>query len=727
MENFKELINIGRFREHPLELLTLMEQSNKKIFAILFFSLFATITGVGIVVPLLPVYAKELGAGGLYIGMIFGAFSVSRTLFLPYFGRKSDQKGRKPFIVIGLLGYSLIAVAFIFASSINLLIGIRLVQGIASAMIMPAVLAYIGDITPENQEGFTMGLFNMSIFMGLSFGPVAGGMIHDVFSLNVSFLCMGILSLIGFSLSLWLLPPTTEEQTIRRGEAPSEWWPILRDRDIAGLFAFRFTYTACIGIIWSFLPIFADTEFSLSSSEIGILVMLGVFVSGLIQTPMGMLADRSDKKAMVIIGGLITCGAMASFIRAQGFWSLFLTNILFGLGGGISTASHSALTVQKGSKTKAMGTVMSLMTVAHSMGMMTGALFAGLMMDMFELGQAFFSGSLIMTLGVVLFFMMFTCQTAEAASHSDNISYRIRETRRSMKPLDVRVEPEQNSSAIAYFQYYGLHFEGIRHFFGTFESQGYVLAAHVFQPPDPKGTIFLIHGYFDHIGNLRNLIRFCLDQGFAVAGYDLPGHGLSTGEPAAIRDFSEYGDALEDFVAICLPVLSGPYHLIGHSTGGSAAIEYIRRGQNAQTFEKIMLVAPLVRFPHWELSKAAYCMINPFAKTLPRKIPESSSDPEFIEFLKKDPLRGRRLSLKWVRALYEWEKRFRDEKPIQKPILIIQGDADTVVDWQYNIPFLKRKFENTEIIWIENGRHQLFNETDTIQNDVFRQIQIYLK
>ena len=75
----------------------------KKIFTTLFLAVFANITGVGIVVPLLPVYAKNLGASGFYIGLIFGAFSLSRTFLLPVFGKLSDKHGRKPFITTGLL------------------------------------------------------------------------------------------------------------------------------------------------------------------------------------------------------------------------------------------------------------------------------------------------------------------------------------------------------------------------------------------------------------------------------------------------------------------------------------------------------------------------------------------------------------------------------------------------------------------------------------------------
>ena len=118
-----------------------MNAIDRKIFGTLFFSIFAAVTGVGIVVPLLPVYAHDLGASGLYIGLIFGAFSLSRTFFLPYFGRRSDKKGRKPFIVAGLFSYAVISVAFILSTGVESLIVIRFVQGITSAMIMPVVQA----------------------------------------------------------------------------------------------------------------------------------------------------------------------------------------------------------------------------------------------------------------------------------------------------------------------------------------------------------------------------------------------------------------------------------------------------------------------------------------------------------------------------------------------------------------------------------------------------------
>jgi DHA1 family multidrug resistance protein-like MFS transporter len=378
---------------------------DKKIFGTLFFSIFAAVTGVGIVVPLLPVYAHDLGAGGLAIGLIFGSFALSRTFFLPYFGRLSDRKGRKRLIVIGLLSYACLSLAFMLAQDVTSLVIIRFFQGIASSMMMPAIQAYVGDITPPGREGFTMGFFNMSIFFGLSLGPILGGSIKDYWGLGASFLCMGILSLAGFFLSLSFLPPSRKEQVIRRHRAPLPWKRLLRDREIIGLFFFRVNYTACIGIIWGFLPVFADTRFALSSSNIGFLVMLGVFISGIIHLPMGYMADRISRRMMIVFGGLLVAGGMILFMRANSPADLVVASVLFGLGGGISMPAHMAVAVFKGNQSDAMGSLMGLMTMAHSLGMLMGSSLAGLLMDIADLRDAFSLGALISFSGVLIFFM----------------------------------------------------------------------------------------------------------------------------------------------------------------------------------------------------------------------------------------------------------------------------------------------------------------------------------
>ena len=382
-----------------------MNKLDSKIFATLFFALFATVTGVGIVVPLLPVYAKELGAGGFFIGMIFGGFSLTRSFFLPVFGRLSDIHGRKPFLVAGLFFYFLISLLFILAHQVYTLIVIRLIQGIASAMIMPVAQAYVGEITPKGKEGMTMGIFNMSVFIGLSLGPLMGGVIRDHYGLNGAFGAMAAMALVAFFLSLCLLPPASSEKIASQGRPPVRWGLLLADTTLVSMVLFRFLYTACIGAIWGFLPVHGSVEFGLSSSAIGFLVMLGVAISGLMHVPMGILSDRWSKKWMVLIGGVVVALSMGLMAKAGGFNGLLAATLVFGIGGGISMPAVMGLAVVRGNRNNAMGTVMAMISIGHSMGMLSGSLFAGIVMDLASLQVAFFLTGLSMSAGVIQFWI----------------------------------------------------------------------------------------------------------------------------------------------------------------------------------------------------------------------------------------------------------------------------------------------------------------------------------
>jgi predicted MFS family arabinose efflux permease len=308
--------------------------------------------------------------------------------------------------VTGLLAYALISGLFILADSIESLIAVRFVQGVVSAMIMPVVQAYVGDITPEGSEGLSMGAFNMSVFFGLSAGPVLGGLIRDGFGLDTAFATMGMMTLAGCALCAFILPPTREEQTVLHQRPILSWRALLRDPEIGALFTFRFAYTSCIGVVWSFMPVLAGVTFSLSSSATGVLVMLGVFVSGTLHAPMGWLADRVNRGAMVIVGGLTVALALLLFQWTGHFWHLLGVIVLFGIGGGLSMPPLMAMAVSKGNRTDAMGSVMALLTMAHSLGMLAGSLFGGWMMELVDLRHTFSLGSVVMVAGVAGFTLL---------------------------------------------------------------------------------------------------------------------------------------------------------------------------------------------------------------------------------------------------------------------------------------------------------------------------------
>ena len=377
-----------------------------KIFGTLFVAVFTTTTGAGLVAPLLPIYASELGAGALQIGMIFGAFSLSRSVFVPYFGKLSDVKGKKPFLSLGLFIYFVLSILYVFSNEIRTLILLRLGQGVASAMILPVAQAYVGMLTPKNKEGFTMGLFNVSLYGGLSVGPVFGGLVRDWFGFHISFLSMGILALFGFLLCFTLLPAENLKEKGASGtrRTPGRYLQLMKDPAILALFAFRVCFTTGVALIWAFLPLMASTRLHLSSSAIGFVVMMNVLVNGLLQIPMGMVADRFSKRILIISGGLLGAASIYYLNVGSTLEELLLTNGLLGVAGGVSFPAIMALGVIDGRRTGAMGSVMGLLAMSHSLGMLAGPLLGGLLLDYFSSDTIFvIFGPLILVGGTLLF------------------------------------------------------------------------------------------------------------------------------------------------------------------------------------------------------------------------------------------------------------------------------------------------------------------------------------
>ncbi len=217
-----------------------------------------------------------------------------------------------------------------------------------------------------------------------------------------------------------------------------------------------------------------------------------------------------------------------------------------------------------------------------------------------------------------------------------NMENTIIKIREAMEPLEVAKSGEYPACINDYFAFYGLDIDecdgDVEHIFGWFESGGERLAGHIFRPIEYKATVFVLHGYFDHCGQLNHLIEYLVSDGYAVAAFDLPGLGLSGGERGAIDDFSQYRRALLDFSDKVRPQLNGPYHFVGHSTGAAAVLDYLLTDENT-VFDRIVLAAPLVHSAAWEQSKIVYKEKIPFVKSVPRKFRKNSSDAEFLDFV----------------------------------------------------------------------------------------------
>jgi alpha-beta hydrolase superfamily lysophospholipase len=283
-----------------------------------------------------------------------------------------------------------------------------------------------------------------------------------------------------------------------------------------------------------------------------------------------------------------------------------------------------------------------------------------------------------------------------------------------------------NENMKRYSEFYNLPTENIMYRYG-FESFVHErLFIQSFRPLPIKAHILLLHGYYDHAGVLSTVIRFLIQQGFHVLTFDLPGHGLSTGERGAISEFSLYTESTREVVRRHLSSSSLPVYIVAHSTGASAAVDYILNNPETSQIRKAVLVSPLVRPYRWNAITILVKPLKAFTRNLKRILRDNSTDAKFLRFVKNDPLQYDQVPLSWVEALIRWNELIKKGNPSSVPVLILQGKKDTTVDWRYNVDFLLKKFPNIDVELIENGKHHLLNEEELIRDNVFSSIHRYL-
>jgi lysophospholipase len=253
------------------------------------------------------------------------------------------------------------------------------------------------------------------------------------------------------------------------------------------------------------------------------------------------------------------------------------------------------------------------------------------------------------------------------------------------------------------------------------------IAVQTFKPSQPRGTILISHGYLDHTGLWSHAIAHFLDKSYAVVAFDYPGHGLSTGQPADIDDFTTYRDVLDTVATRTRNRMASPVHLVGHSMGAGLIAEHILRSGLAPP-RRAVLIAPNIRSNHWLLSRAGHTLASPFMNHVPRLNKAVSSNQAFLEFrANQDPLQAGRTPLRWFRELVEWQREMQTLPPHSADVRIIQGTADGVTDWTYNLPFLQKKLPGAHSVRLPGARHHLINETPPLRQRTLRLTTDYLR
>jgi MFS family permease len=331
-----------------------------------------------------------------------GGFSVSRALFVPIIGWLSDQKGRKNILCLGLLTYSILSLAYILAERIPELIAVRLINGAVSGMIVPVASAWLGDIAPEGEEGNWMGYFNAVFFTG-------AGFLADHFGISSAFYTMAGVNFIAFLAVFFMVPGDSKRKIVSKSRLSFR--KMSSSFMFRGLFFNRTMVELSMTAFFTFLPIFAGINLGLSNTLIGVLMAANLMLLSLLQLFSGKIADRFNKRNVLIWGNLISFIPLLLIPLSTGFWHLMGIVIIRSFGSAISLPVLSVLSIQEGRKF-GMASTIGALSIATSIGMGVGPVVSGMVADFFNIQSVFYFSAIMGFIGLIMFVLYSRQRTA---------------------------------------------------------------------------------------------------------------------------------------------------------------------------------------------------------------------------------------------------------------------------------------------------------------------------
>jgi MFS family permease len=378
----------GRLARHPA-------------FIILLLAMFSGAVGLGMVSPLLPIFAKDMGASGVWLGLAFSGFTLTQMPLMPLFGRLSDRWGkRRPFMAAGLAVYALVAIGMLLAPNFYILVLMRVLGGVGAALLFPIASAYAGDITPPGREGMFMGVFQVSFTMGWGVGPLLGGTLTDAYGMDAAFASQAALACVALAVVLLRLPePSSRTEEEDEGHTPLS--AILRLPPVRALIAFQTAWSFNNGILMTFVALYLTEDLGASAAIVGAIMTTRVLMNGSLQVLGGSLADRVSRPLLMVAGMIAAAAVVFTIPWAQSIAVVWVLFALAGAAEAFSMPAASAMATETGRGT-GMGAIMGVFHTSFSVGMVVGALVGGLVADMVGLREVFRLGPVVQLIGAAV-------------------------------------------------------------------------------------------------------------------------------------------------------------------------------------------------------------------------------------------------------------------------------------------------------------------------------------
>jgi len=343
-------------------------------------TVFIDVLGFGIVIPVLPIYAEHFGATTLQIGWLVGIFSLMQFFFAPVWGSISDRIGRKPVLLIGLLGTVISYILMGLADTVVLLFVARFLSGIGGANI-GAAQAYLADIsTPENRAR-AMGLLGAAFGLGFVFGPALGGWAGAQFNYAAPMYIAAGLSFLNIISVILFLPESHRPGSGKRQALFPGIFAHVRRQQYFWSIAVYFLVILGFSMMTTLFALYLKHRFDLTILHTGYILagigMIGVIIQGGL---IGRLVKRFGETSVALAGTLCMCAGLAGLGFSSSFGMMLFTSALIGVGNSLIMPTISAL-CSKAADVEWQGRALGLMQSGGSLARAVGPVMAGFLLS----------------------------------------------------------------------------------------------------------------------------------------------------------------------------------------------------------------------------------------------------------------------------------------------------------------------------------------------------------
>jgi DHA1 family multidrug resistance protein-like MFS transporter len=398
-----------------------METSNRRQVLILSFALVVVSLGFGMVIPLFPFYVDRLGGGGKELGLLIAIASLTELLFGPLWGGISDRVGRRPILMLGLVGYGLSSLLFGLSTELWMLYASRALSGVLSAATASTAMAYIGDSTSDEDRGGGMGILGAAMGLGIILGPGFGGWLGGI-SLATPFFAAAGLSLASMALILCLLPeslpPEARQATGHEVKANQlgELWRALFSSigSPIGILLFM-AFLASFGLanFEAVFGLYALEKFSYGPERVGMILAVVGLVSAVGKVFTGSLTRRWGDAAVIKTSLLTGSIGYLVLLLANTYPTILLSTGFFVLSKTFLRPAVLSLTSKQ--SPIGQGAAMGLSNSAMSLGRIVGPIWAGFIFDV-NYDYPYLSGAAILFIGFLLSLLWVSQRDASRSS-----------------------------------------------------------------------------------------------------------------------------------------------------------------------------------------------------------------------------------------------------------------------------------------------------------------------